>query len=61
MLHLITPGDLPQNLLCDDLETHWIHTQLDPAALRSLNEGWHGVFRRTVLNLTSPANELECP
>ena len=28
-------------------ETHWIHTQLDPSALRGLNEGWQGVFRRT--------------
>ena len=49
MRHLIALGDLPQNLLFDDFETHWIHTQLDPAALRSLNEGWHGVFRRTAL------------
>ena len=49
MRHLITPADLPPNLLFDDFETHWIHTQLDPAALRSLNEGWHGVFRRTAL------------
>ena len=47
MRHLITHGDLPPNLRCDDFGTHWIHPQPDPAALRSLNEGWHGVFRRT--------------
>ena len=42
MRHLNTPWELPQNLLFDDFETHWIHTQLDPAARRSLNEGWQG-------------------
>jgi hypothetical protein len=49
MRFLSPPEDLPQNLLFDDFETHWIHTQLDPSALRSLNEGWQGVFRRTAL------------
>ena len=57
MRHYITPGDLPQNLLFDDFETHWIHTQLDPSALRGLSEGWQGVFRRTALKCL-PAPEI---
>ena len=57
MRHLTTPWDLPQNLLFDDFETHWIHTQLDPSALRGLNEGWQGVFRRTALKCL-PAPEI---
>jgi hypothetical protein len=57
MRHYITPEDLPQNLLFDDFETHWIHTQLDPSALRTLNEGWQGVFRRTALKCL-PAPEI---
>ena len=57
MRHLNTPWELPQNLLFDDFETHWIHTQLDPAARRSLNEGWQGVFRRSALKCL-PAPEI---
>lgn len=57
MRHLNTPWDLPQSLLFDDFQTHWIHTQLDPSALRSLNEGWQGVFRRTALKCL-PAPEI---
>lgn len=57
MRHLNTPWHLPQNLLFDDFETHWIHTQLDPSALRVLNEGWQGVFRRTALKCL-PAPEI---
>ena len=57
MRHLITPWDLPQNPLFDDFETHWIHTQLDPSALRVLHEGWQGVFRRTALKCL-PAPEI---
>lgn len=57
MRHLNTPRELPQNLLFDDFETHWIHTQLDPAARRSLNEGWQGVFRRSALKCL-PAPEI---
>lgn len=57
MRHLIIPPDLPQNQLFDDSETHWIHTQLDPSAQRSLNEGWQGVFRRTTLKCL-PAPEI---
>jgi hypothetical protein len=57
MRHLIIPWELPQNLLFDDFETHWIHTQLDPSALRSLNEGWQGVFRRIALKCL-PAPEI---
>ena len=57
MRHYITPEDLPQNLLFDDSATPWIHTQLDPSALRTLNEGWQGVFRRTALKCL-PAPEI---
>ena len=57
MRHYITPEDLPQNLLFDDFETHWILTQPDPSALRGLNEGWQGVFRRTALKCL-PAPEI---
>ena len=57
MRHLTTPWDLPQSLLFDDFETHWIHTRLDPSALRGLNEGWQGVFRRTALKCL-PAPEI---
>ena len=57
MRHLIIPWELPQNLLFDDFEIHWIHTQLDPSALRSLNEGWQGVFRRIALKCL-PAPEI---
>ena len=55
--HYITPDDLPQNLLFDDLEAHWIFTGLTPSARRILSEGWQGVFRRTVLKCL-PAPQL---
>ena len=44
----------------DNCETHWIHTQLDPSALRSLNEGWQGIFRRIALKCL-PAPEIALP
>jgi hypothetical protein len=58
MRHIKTPENLPQNFLFDDFEgTHWIHTLLDPSAVRCLTEGWQGVFRRSVLKLM-PANQI---
>ena len=40
-------------------EVAWWHRQLSPNALRRLNEGWQGIFQRTILKLLErPAEAL---
>jgi hypothetical protein len=60
MRHFNAPDALAQNSLFDAgvLEgTAWWATHLTPNALRHLQEGWQGVFRRSVLALM-PAEDL---
>lgn len=60
MRHFNAPDSLSQNSLFDVgvLDgTAWWATHLTPNALRHLQEGWQGVFRRSVLALM-PAEDL---
>ena len=60
MRHFNAPDSLAQNNLFDAAVldgTAWWATHLTPNALRHLQEGWQGVFRRSVLALM-PAEDL---
>lgn len=50
MTNIQPPPEPRQNLLFGDYEsTHWIHSDLNDSARLRLEEGWHGVFRNSVL------------
>jgi hypothetical protein len=60
MRHIKAVADLAQNSLFDSATldaASWWATDLDDSARRRLDEGWHGIFRRSLLQLM-PAQRL---
>ncbi|MCB1086747.1 MAG: hypothetical protein KDM63_06860, partial [Verrucomicrobiae bacterium] len=57
MKHLKEPQEKIQGEMFHDESVGWWASRLSPNALSALQNGWHGVFRRSLLRLM-PAERL---